>query len=263
MPKRGDPWFKFYPQDWMAGTRSMTLEQRGAYMDCLCILHSFDRPIVDGDWKWLGHQLHVSSRKAKALIEQLIQLQKLIRTNHGIDNERSRKARLARHDDRKRKQEAALKRERKVRETSVKKSRKQNENSKNINKINDPPAQGVTLRQNQSQISIIDSEILPLPLSNKTNSDSSSTAYMNDCGISFEMFWAKYPRKQGKQAAIKTWNKMKGDEKTAAFKSIKAYSKSVSDPQYLKHGSTYLNAKVWEDDLTPAKIESREKKPWE
>jgi uncharacterized protein YdaU (DUF1376 family) len=90
MAKRSDPWFKFYPRDWLEDTRQLTLEQRGAYIDAIAIQMMTEKPLVD-DYEWLGHQLHISGRKAKTLVEQLITLTMLKRTPAGIVNERCNK----------------------------------------------------------------------------------------------------------------------------------------------------------------------------
>jgi uncharacterized protein YdaU (DUF1376 family) len=87
MAKRSDPWFKFYPRDWLEDTRGLTLEQRGAYIDAIAMQMEYEEALKD-DFSWLAHQMHISSRKARAIAEQLIELKMLKRTSAGLVNER-------------------------------------------------------------------------------------------------------------------------------------------------------------------------------
>jgi hypothetical protein len=56
--------------------------------------------------------------------------------------------------------------------------------------------------------------------------------------------------KKGKASAEKTWKRMSESERELAINSIQRYVASVN-PKYMKHGSTYLSQKTWEDDLSP------------
>lgn len=88
MSRRGDPWFKFYPNDYLEGTRELTLEQRGAYIDALALQYKYEKPIQD-DYRWLGFQMHISERKAKAIVEGLLVAKKLLRGDDGLYNPRA------------------------------------------------------------------------------------------------------------------------------------------------------------------------------
>jgi uncharacterized protein YdaU (DUF1376 family) len=88
MTKRGDPWFKFYPDDYLDGTRHLSLEQRGAYVDALALQYKYEKPIND-DYRWLGYQMHISERKAKAIVEGLVLAKKLLRGDDGLYNPRA------------------------------------------------------------------------------------------------------------------------------------------------------------------------------
>jgi hypothetical protein len=65
----------------------------------------------------------------------------------------------------------------------------------------------------------------------------------------FATFWAAYPRKHGKAPAEKTWAKLTEAQRAAAIAGIAAYmrDKEGCDKTFIKHGSTYLNQKVWEE----------------
>lgn len=88
--RRRDPWFKFYPADWLRDTRNLTLEQRGAYIDSIAIQMERGESIPD-DVSWLAHQLHISTRKARSLVQQLVDAKMLLRQNGQLTNKRCEK----------------------------------------------------------------------------------------------------------------------------------------------------------------------------
>lgn len=80
----------------------------------------------------------------------------------------------------------------------------------------------------------------------------------------FADFWATYPRKQGKQAALKTW-KARGldaiaDEIIADVRLRWQREWRWKDRQYIPHGSTYLNQQRWEDEIEDASHEAEDRR---
>lgn len=65
------PWYKRNPQRWLNATRELTLEQRGAYNDCLELLYLRDRRIPD-DSRFVASFLGVTARKWNAIREVLL-----------------------------------------------------------------------------------------------------------------------------------------------------------------------------------------------
>ena len=71
----------------------------------------------------------------------------------------------------------------------------------------------------------------------------------------FTEFWAAYPRKAGKQAALKAWGKIKPDAALhakimAAVEQQKRSAQWKRDAgQYIPHPTTWLNQGRWEDEL--------------
>lgn len=86
--KRSDPWFKCHTADYLEGTRTLTPEQRGIYMDCLCLLYEFGKPLPDDD-KWMSHQLHISPRLWRSIRDALLAVGKLVKTDEGYTNPRA------------------------------------------------------------------------------------------------------------------------------------------------------------------------------
>ncbi len=71
----------------------------------------------------------------------------------------------------------------------------------------------------------------------------------------FNIFWMAYPRKVGKGAAEKIWEKMKGD-KELFDKIIQAVANQRNSEQWLRdngvfipHPATWLNQRRWEDEV--------------
>ncbi len=62
-----DPALALDPSGWRAATRGMTLEERGAYFDLICL--SAQTP-SDSDAS-LAHRMHVSKRKLRSLKERI------------------------------------------------------------------------------------------------------------------------------------------------------------------------------------------------
>lgn len=78
--------------------------------------------------------------------------------------------------------------------------------------------------------------------------------------VDFDAFWKIYPRKVGKQAALKAWNKLKPDlilftEIESAIERAKRSPAWLKDSgQFIPHPSAWLNGKRWEDEPDPASL---------
>jgi hypothetical protein len=83
-----------------------------------------------------------------------------------------------------------------------------------------------------------------------------------DTNLHFEMFWNVYPRKVGKQAAIKAFTKA---IKSASVEDIVAgASRYADDPNrsdtFTAHPTTWLNAGRWADGPLPERIKTADEK---
>ena len=131
------PWFKFYPRDWLDKTRSLTLEERGAYIDMIAIRMISEGPLPDGDYSWLAHQMHISTRKAKSIVEALVVAKRIDRTEAGLTDNRCEKELAARAHQRQVNVENRAKHLRADLESSAKIADQSVENSKKENEINE------------------------------------------------------------------------------------------------------------------------------
>lgn len=76
----------------------------------------------------------------------------------------------------------------------------------------------------------------------------------------FERLWKEYPRKQGKETALKAYMKARSKEdygklnEFVVLDGIKRYKQYIAanktDPKYIKQGSTWFNQHCWEDDYS-------------
>lgn len=76
---------------------------------------------------------------------------------------------------------------------------------------------------------------------------------------SFDTFWTTYPKKVGKGAAEKAWQKLKPPlavvlEAIEAHKQTEQWSKD--NGQYIPHPATWLNQRRWEDEVVSNKMET-------
>ncbi|MFA5952293.1 MAG: YdaU family protein [Hyphomicrobium sp.] len=89
------PWFKCFPTDWREGTRMLSAEHRGIYMDCLCLIYERDAPLPADD-KWMAHALHVSVRAWRSARIALLKAGKLTFLQDGWSNSRADEERMKR-----------------------------------------------------------------------------------------------------------------------------------------------------------------------
>lgn len=83
---------------------------------------------------------------------------------------------------------------------------------------------------------------------NKSKSVSNDTQKEDEL---FTIFWDKYGYKKGKENAKKAWRKLNDKEKDLAIKAIDEYKEDCRRNQrQMKHPTTYLNQKTWNDDFT-------------
>ena len=70
-------------------------------------------------------------------------------------------------------------------------------------------------------------------------------------GLTFDDFYKVYPLKKSKQQAEKSWNRLSLKDKKAAYDRLPEYlSDCARCRRNIKHPSTYLNQRTWEDDFS-------------
>lgn len=82
-----DPWFKFFPSDWLAGTSGLTAAERGAYITLVCLMHEQEGPIAH-DTKRLARRCGMTLKTFEKTLEGLIEEGKIIVSDEGLMNRR-------------------------------------------------------------------------------------------------------------------------------------------------------------------------------
>lgn len=113
--KASMPWFKCFPDAWVRKTRSLSLEQRAVYWDCLCLLYTTEAPINQDD-KWMSHYLHISPRLWRSIRDALVARGFLCETPAGLVDRRALEEIEKRSNQRRNNSEIAVNRERTKRE---------------------------------------------------------------------------------------------------------------------------------------------------
>lgn len=69
----------------------------------------------------------------------------------------------------------------------------------------------------------------------------------------FEMFWARYPRRVAKPAAVRAWSKLSREDRVHVLDSIDAqvdyWARTVTDMRFIPHPATWLNQRRFDDEL--------------
>ena len=116
----------FYPQDWLIDTAKLSPEERGVYIQIICLIYA-NRGPIENDPRWIGGHSGCSTRKATAIISQLFQRGFLVENGAKISQKRA---------------ENELEIKRKHLENSSKGGRKRAENEGKNNKNNDIVSSG-------------------------------------------------------------------------------------------------------------------------
>jgi len=73
----------------------------------------------------------------------------------------------------------------------------------------------------------------------------------------FEGFWAAYPRKIGKAAARRAWDKAMRVTTPDVIGAALRAAEWPEDPQYIPHPATWLNQGRWDDQPAPVILKER------
>lgn len=85
-----EAWAKFYPSDWLAGTRELSLEESGLYITLIAMMYERGGP-VDLPVDRLARLCGTRPSTLKKILAGLIDAGKLVETEHGLSNARAEK----------------------------------------------------------------------------------------------------------------------------------------------------------------------------
>lgn len=245
MAKNKDPAVLFYPEAYLVGTRFMTFEQKGKYMDLLCFQHQQGHLSEDD-------MLAICGEYDPRVFDKFEQDENGLYFNPRMDEEKERRAKYT----------AAM------RANGVRGGRPRQNQSDN-QQVNQLDNQSGNLLRNRNinrnkDIDIDNKEIESEEEKKKKKEEKKS---QTDIYIErFERFWRVYPKKIGKGDARKAFVKHQPSEKLTEtmIKAIETAKKSVQwtkdGGKYIPNPSTWLNQERWEDELTAAPDVAQEQK---
>lgn len=88
-----NPWIRFFPSDWLAGTRGMSAVETGVYITLIMSMYERGEPIPE-DHARLARLCGASNSAFKSALETLISEGKIVRVEAGLWNERVEKEQL-------------------------------------------------------------------------------------------------------------------------------------------------------------------------
>jgi hypothetical protein len=76
---------------------------------------------------------------------------------------------------------------------------------------------------------------------------------VGQCVPTFEDFWAVWPKREARKAAVRAWEKLNAQSRMAAFVALPAHverwRKEARSRNHIPHPGTWLNGERWEDEL--------------
>lgn len=247
------PAFQFYPADWRKDVqlRSCSFAARGLWMDLICVMHDCEpyghlttngRPMTP---EQIVNQIGGTVATVRKLLAELIENGVARTTDTGI-----------------------IFNKRMVRDEQVRNARASGgkAGAEHGMKGSEHGKKGAVYgikggRPSQTKGGVIEQENPPLlfpktpPPSSSSSSSSSDTPFTpKGDDDQFEAFWTTYPRKVGKDAARKAFDKRKPTDDLLR-KMLDAIRRQARSPgwqkdggQFIPHPSTWLNEGRWMDD---------------
>lgn len=84
------PWVRFFPSDWLAGTRGMTAAEMGVYISLIAMMYERGEPLVE-DFPRLARLCGASNSQFKKTLGGLLDDGKITRKDGGLWNDRVEK----------------------------------------------------------------------------------------------------------------------------------------------------------------------------
>lgn len=234
-------WFRFY-HEVVDDPKVQRLSDRmfKSWVNFMCIAAKHDGALPD--MEDVAYRLHVTKLKAEFLLNELVKAN-LFEWEGGIARPHNWNGRQFQSDgSTKRVQKFRTKRQPDVPETD----------ERNVSETVDETFHETKAETDQNRTdteqSRTDPPKVPLP------GDECLPRYTPE----FEVFWGEYPRKTGKEAAFKAWQKRRFSQRTqerllAALTIVKQSRDWVRDNgQFIPHPSTWLNQGRWDDEVPAA-----------
>lgn len=248
--RTGVNFFKLYIGDYQRDTGALTLAEHGAYMLMLQHFYATERPLPTG--KELHRLLRAESAAERKAINSVSSMF-WTTTDEGLVNKRS--MRELERDAHNRDMNAINGRKggRPIKTDSV-----MNIKSEEVMNIKTDPLMNIKSESKPSIAITKPQKTFSPPIVPPLSVDRSMSA--------FDRFWVAYPRRVGKEAARRIFERLKPDETLLAVM-LSAIKKQASSAQwqgdggkFIPHPATWLNQGRWQDEEGPAEVDSNRPK---
>ena len=217
-----DPAFLFYSSDFLTGVIDLSMKERGQYITLICLQHQ------------RGHLEAKEMQRVVGKVPEVV-LRKFAQDENGLYFN-------ARVDEEIQKRESHCQRQR----------------------------ENVARRWNKNGTPLGNTAVLPLENENENEDGKETDCVIKNQRVSnaepvinheilpsgFEAFWDEYPKKVGKQAAVKAYEKIPASVKALIVPAIKAQRESAQwkkeGGRYIPNPTTWLNQGRWDDEVKPA-----------
>jgi uncharacterized protein YdaU (DUF1376 family) len=227
------PAFQFYPQDYLAdpNVAEMTLEEQGAYIRLIC-------------YAWIAGSIPADPERCARMVGNGCSISVATNVQRAFNEPSTDPQRLLHKRVEKERRKQAIRREQTS--SAGKKSAEKRNASCAVSTTSNKRSTSVQRNVNPSS----------------SSSDEDECVSKGESQVSqFEEFWSICPRKTAKGNARKAWAKaIKITTAETIIESMKVYARLTAgtEPQYIAHPASWLNAERWTDDLpTPPKKKDR------
>lgn len=225
-------WFKCFPTKWLGAIYGMEAHVSLIYLTVCLRIYEVDGPCKD-DTQVLVRRTGLSKKKVDQALDYLLKKKKLTQTPDGFMNPFAAEI-LALRDD----------------------------HVKQLSNSQSGRAKKRWEKEQSNQTSFNADLELDIEVRKESKEDSRATRGNVTWPTDYrEQFWAKYPRKVGKAAAMKALDRVyksgavDWDRLWCALVKFAAWALS-KDIQYVKHPSTWINAGCWDDELTTGEFKN-------
>ena len=224
-----DPAILFYTADYLTGTRLMTYEQKGKYMDLLCLQHQ-QGALSEQD------MLAICGEYDERIFSKFVLTEDGKYINERMEEERAKRQRYSQS-----------------RSDNGKKGGRPKKHMESICLTYEKHSENENININKD-VFISESKDKDLHSSNENNK------YLDR----FARFWSAYPKKVGKGDAEKRFLKLKPSEELTEqmIRAVEAQKKSAQwvrdNGQYVPNPSTWLNQERWRDELPRSPYDTTE-----
>ena len=269
------PYVRFYPSDWLAGTRGMTAHETGIYITLIALMYEKCEPLYS-DYKRLSRICGCGHSVFKKAIKILIDDGKIIVINDSLWNNRVEKEFSFRQEKSKKAKNSAQKRW----DNSEKSEEKQQSDNANApvkhcsgdaipySKCQKPYKEEKTKKEESPNrqgdgidFSKSGEHEKTAPSVDDGPATKKAKPSCSEYSDEFETFWQTYPRKKGKGSKTLTyrkWQSMSKSTQSEVMIGVAEYARQCeenkTEDQFVKLPATYINVKnrFWEEHVDEA-----------